>query len=164
MPTAAPAAMTTMRSEAMIVTFARAEVVMVLAAPTVMSLSTVADTPNGFVTFRVTWYVPAAAYCLVVCHPSPYVPSPKSQWYTSEPDRSQLPLAVNVTSSDAWIGLGDTLKAAIGWETTVMSEEVVTAMPSSSTTVRWTVYVPGYAYRWVKVVPSPTAPSPSCQT
>src|SRR5207249_4340033 len=48
--------------------------------------------------------------------------------------------------------------------TTVMSDEVVTAMPSSSTTVRWTVYVPGYAYRWVNVEPSPTAPSPSCQT
>src|SRR5213080_979016 len=154
----------TRTSEAMIATFGKPDAVTGPAASTVMSFSTVADTPNGFVTFSVTRYVPAEVYCLVVCQPSPYVPSPKSQWYTREPVRSQLPFAVNVTSSEAWIGPGATLKAATGRETTVMSDEVVTAMPSSSTTVRWTVYVPGYAYRWVNVEPSPTAPSPSCQT
>src|SRR5947208_8363541 len=57
-----------------------------------------------------------------------------------------------------------TRQPARGREATVLAEEVVTAMPSSSTTVRWTVHVPGYAYRWVNVEPSPTAPSPSCQT
>ena len=41
------------------------------------------------------------------------------------------------------IQLPETLKAAIGWETAVISEVVVAANPSSSATVRWTVYLPG---------------------
>src|SRR5437016_6979129 len=112
-------------------------------ACTTMSCTTIVETPKEFVTFRVTWYVPDAAYCFEVCHPAPYVPSPKSQWYTREPIRSQLPFAVNVAFSNAWIEFGDTLKAAVGWETAVISEEVVAANPSSSTTARRTVYSPG---------------------
>src|SRR5205823_4889982 len=80
---------------------------------------------------------------------------------TREPIRSQLPFAVNVAFSNAWIEFGDTLKAAVGWETAVISEEVVAANPSSSTTARRTVYSPGSVYRWVNARPSPPAPSPN---
>src|SRR2546427_1044867 len=38
---------------------------------TVTSCSAIDETPYGFVTFRVTWYVPGAVYCFDVCQPSP---------------------------------------------------------------------------------------------
>src|SRR5437867_6292291 len=118
----------TRTSEAMIATFGKPDAVTGPAASTVMSFSTVADTPNGFVTFSVTRYVPAEVYCLVVCQPSPYVPSPKSQWYTREPVRSPLPFAVNMTASETRLRPGATLKAAAGRDTTGAADEAATAM------------------------------------
>src|SRR5438034_6057724 len=109
--------------------------------------------PNDCEVFKVTWYDPDAVYCFVVFHPAPYVPSPKSQWYTREPIRSQLPFAVNVAFSNAWIEFGDTLKAAVGWETAVISEEVVAANPASSKTARRNVYSPGEWCGWFKAEP-----------
>src|SRR5437667_9931725 len=107
----------TRTSEAMIATFGKPDAVTGPAASTVMSFSTVADTPNGFVTFSVTRYVPAEVYCLVVCQPSPYVPSPKSQWYTREPARSQLPFALNMASPETQIVPGAMLNGATGAHT-----------------------------------------------
>src|SRR5438132_10934563 len=165
MPTATTAApIATIAQTAIIPTGKPAAVTPCEDACTTMSCTTIVEMPKEFVTFRVTWYVPDAVYCFDVCHPAPYVPSPKSQWYTREPVRSQLPFDVNVEFSNAWIEFGDTLKAAIGWETAVISEVVVAANPSSSTTARRTVYLPGWVYRWLSAAPSPTAPSPNCHT
>src|SRR5437764_783083 len=103
---------------------------------TTTSCTTIVEMPKEFVTFRVTWYVPDAVYCFDVCHPAPYVPSPKSQWYTREPIRAQPPVAVNVggmSAVEVWspTASGSTAQVRVAAKTWLPRGPASVALPPS---------------------------------